>query len=179
VRTSLAALVFVWGCTSTDGISDDDDDGSTPAAIWPEAWAELEAGVIEICNAHRTFGATCGGTPMAGGLDHLELDPVLRGTARAHSVDMATRGFFDHDNPDGDGPFDRIEAAGFTGAQPWGENIAGGTGTAEAVMDQWMDSVGHCMNIMEPSFLVIGVGYDFDETSQLGHYWTQNFAGSH
>jgi uncharacterized protein YkwD len=32
---------------------------------------------------------------------------------------------------------------------------------------------------MEPSFLVIGVGYDFHEDAPLRHYWTQNFAGSH
>ena len=35
--------------------------------------------------------------------------------ARSHSLDMATRGFFSHDNPDGENPTLRAKRAGFTG----------------------------------------------------------------
>jgi uncharacterized protein YkwD len=35
--------------------------------------------------------------------------------ARAHSRDMRVRGFFSHDNPDGDTPTDRARKAGFSG----------------------------------------------------------------
>jgi uncharacterized protein YkwD len=47
--------------------------------------------------------------------------------ARKHSIDMGTRNFFDHVNPDGQDPFARMKAAGWnpTGAYAWGENIAG------------------------------------------------------
>ena len=35
--------------------------------------------------------------------------------ARAHSVDMRVRGFFSHDNPDGESPTDRARKAAFSG----------------------------------------------------------------
>lgn len=43
-----------------------------------------------------------------------ELDEVSV-IARAHSRDMRARGFFSHDNPDGDSPTDRARKAGFSG----------------------------------------------------------------
>jgi uncharacterized protein YkwD len=172
-------LGVVAGCSGDSGDATTDGGAPTVPEDWPAAWAAMEDEVVELCNVQRRFGATCGDTPMAGGLDLLESDEVLRGVARGHSLDMAVRGFFDHTNPDGDDPFDRIGAAGFTGDQPWGENIAAGSSTAADVVDQWMHSPGHCTNIMTPEFTVIGVGYDFEEDSEFRHYWTQNFAASH
>jgi len=37
--------------------------------------------------------------------------------ARAHSRDMQVRGFFSHDNPDGESPTDRAQKAGFSGLE--------------------------------------------------------------
>lgn len=47
----------------------------------------------------------------------LELREIgeLSAIARAHSRDMRLRGFFSHDNPDGDTPTDRARKAGFSG----------------------------------------------------------------
>jgi uncharacterized protein YkwD len=135
--------------------------------------------VLGLVNQNRWVGANCDGLHFVARRPPLEMDEVLRGVARAHSADMGERHFFDHDNPDHEDPFDRMENAGFTGAEPWGENIAAGSNTAEGVMDQWMNSEGHCKNIMLPDFAVIGIGYVFDPNSELKHYWTQNFAASH
>ncbi len=41
-------------------------------------------------------------------------DEIAR-VARTHSMDMATRGFFSHNNPDGEDPTARARKAGFTG----------------------------------------------------------------
>ena len=41
-------------------------------------------------------------------------DQIAR-VARAHSMDMATRGFFSHNNPDGEDPTARARKVGFTG----------------------------------------------------------------
>lgn len=153
--------------------------GTDATEDWPEAWAAFEAEVVELVNRERYVGATCGGSARPGGLPALEMDAVIRGTARDHSADMAARGFFDHRNPDGALPEDRMAADGFAGALPWGENIAAGAWDAPTVVQGWMDSPGHCANIMEPGFRVIGVGYVFEEDSDWGHYWTQVFAGSH
>src|SRR5437868_6621157 len=54
----------------------------------------------------------------------LAMNKILLGTARAHSQDMYTRKFFEHTNPDGKDPFERMAAAGYTNYTTEGENIA-------------------------------------------------------
>lgn len=176
-----SAGVDVWwlaaaGCGEEIEKSEPIDEAT---ADWEDPWAEFEDEVIKLVNRNRYVGATCGSDPMPGGLVPLESDEILRSVARLHSLDMAERDFFDHVNPDGEDPFDRIADSSFGGADPWGENIAFGAPTPEIVVDLWMESPGHCANIMLADFHVIGVGYYLDETDSSGHFWTQNFAGSH
>lgn len=172
-----------------DGIDDDDDglidcDDSDcalacgPTATWPDAWRTFEEAALAETNRYRAMGASCDGEAFAPA-PALEMDEVLLTAARLHSSDMGERGFFDHDNPDGLSPFDRIAAVGFEGASPWGENIAAGQTTPEEVVRGWMESPGHCRNIMNADYRVIGLGYAFVEGSPFGHYWTQKFGGSH
>lgn len=170
--------LWLAGCVGPTGEGDDETEPVDDTG-YPAEWAALEEAVLALVNQNRWVGANCDGLHFVARREALEMDETLRDVARAHSADMGARHFFDHDNPDREDPFDRIEEAGFTGAQPWGENIAGGSATAEGVMSQWMNSPGHCENIMQPDFKVIGIGYAFDADSELGHYWTQNFAGSH
>jgi uncharacterized protein YkwD len=172
-----ASVLWLWACAGQDPV--EDEPFSEATADWQDAWADYEDQVLDLVNERRFLGATCGGDPKAGGLEPLETDEVLRATARLHSQDMADRAFFEHVNPDGDDPFDRMANAGFEGAEPWGENIAAGAPTPEIVVQGWMDSPGHCENIMFPQFRVLGVGYYMDEDSDWVHYWTQNFAASH
>ena len=47
----------------------------------------------------------------------------------------------------------------------------------QAVVDGWMNSSGHCANIMNGSLHVIGVGYGKRTGSTYTHYWTQDFGG--
>jgi len=47
------------------------------------------------------------------GLSSLTFDPFLANIARSHSWDMVTRNFFDNKNPDGQGPKERGDAAGY------------------------------------------------------------------
>ena len=48
-----------------------------------------------------------------------------------------------------------------------------GQPTAQAVVDGWLKSEGHCRNIMNPSFRELGVGYATG--GSYGKYWVQNF----
>ncbi|MFF9144646.1 CAP domain-containing protein [Streptomyces sp. NPDC014861] len=116
--------------------------------------------VISLVNAERAK-AGCG---------PLTANATLARAAQGHSADMAARDYFDHTNPDGDGPGERVTAAGY----PWstyGENIAMGQTTAEQVMEGWMNSPGHRANILNCDFKEIGVGVHTDG----GPYWTQVF----
>jgi len=76
----------------------------------------------------------------------LALNRALTLAARAHNADMAARGFFAHDNPDGDSPSDRAQAAGY--ASGAGENIAAGQNDVFESHRGWLDSLGHRLNVL-------------------------------
>jgi len=56
-----------------------------------------------------------------------------------------------------------------------GENIAAGSATPEAVVDQWMHSMGHRANILNADYKELGVGYVYKSGTQYMHYWVQMF----
>lgn len=122
--------------------------------------------VLCIVNAERT----------ARGLNALAQDGALERAAQGHSEDMVTRGFFDHVGPDGRDAGGRIDAAGYA----WGayaENIAAGQSTPRRVMAAWMNSAGHCRNILDPGVTELGVGVAALAATLPGGAgtWTQNF----
>ncbi|MFI1768355.1 sigma-70 family RNA polymerase sigma factor [Streptomyces sp. NPDC020800] len=119
------------------------------------------AQVVALVNKERA-AAGCG--PLA---ENAQLDKAAQG----HSDDMAARNFFDHTNPDGADPGQRITAAGYRWST-YGENIARGQQTPQSVMDSWMNSPGHRANILNCSFKDIGVGV---HKGSGGPWWTQDF----
>ncbi len=145
-------------------------------AGFPAAWAALEEDVLARTNERRALGAVCGGRAMPPA-PPVAAHAALRSGARGHSRDMAQRDFFSHTTPEGAGPGERATRAGFSGSFV-GENIAAGQTDPARVMQAWLDSPGHCENLMDPSYKVLGVGYFHDAgPDPYGHYWTQNFGG--
>jgi len=49
-----------------------------------------------------------------------------------------------------------------------GENIAYGPKTADEVVQGWLDSPGHCANIMDPRFAEMGIAYAAGRASKRG-----------
>jgi uncharacterized protein YkwD len=130
--------------------------------------------VIALVNQRRAAGASCGGVaypPAAPITRH----PLLTTSARAHAKDMGDSGYFSHQSLDGRSPFDRMKQAGYSGST-MGENIAAGQTTPASVVQGWMQSSGHCKNIMNASYQDLGVGY-YLGTTGYKHYWVQNFGG--
>ncbi|MBN3525610.1 CAP domain-containing protein [Paenibacillus apiarius] len=105
------------------------------------------------------------------GKEPYEWDDVIADTARKHSTDMKSRNFFNHNNPDGKTPFDRIKKDGITYIAA-GENIAAGQTSAIFVHEDWMNSSKHRKNIMG-DYERLGVGVSFDGKSNV--FYTQNF----
>ncbi|WP_222930803.1 CAP domain-containing protein [Allochromatium palmeri] len=108
------------------------------------------------------------------GLHRLAWNDLLLASARGHSIDMATNGYFSHTGLDGRDSSDRISDAGYS----WNyaaENIAAGQTTPIEVVDAWMNSPGHRANILNSVVCDLGVGYTYDAGSYYRHYWTQNF----
>ena len=54
------------------------------------------------------------------------------------------------------------------------EMIAAGRGDPLDVTKQWLSSAGHCSQIFS-SFTFLGVGYFYDASANLRHYWTEIF----
>ena len=127
--------------------------------------ATLEQQVLELTNQHR---ATVGCDPLVG-------EARLAQAARAHSVNMADNNYMAHNDLQGRSPSQRITATGYD----WhltAENVAAGPPTAEAVVQQWLNSSGHRANIENCALTQIGVGHGHNPDARFGHYWTQKFA---
>ncbi len=133
----------------------------------------------------------------------LEYSKKLESIAHGHSEDMATRNFFDHDNPDGQGPSERGEDVGFNCHRDLGngwysegiaENIAqvyihdetiyytGGIPrytwlTEEQIADDiftgWKNSPGHNQNMLEKDYATEGIGIAIADDGEV--YATENF----
>jgi hypothetical protein len=90
------------------------------------------------------------------GLPALQADTGLAAVARAHSLDMATTGFFSHSSPTTGEMGDRLSVAGvdFRAA---GENIALNQDVRSA-HDALVQSAPHRENILNPEVTHLGVG---------------------
>ncbi|MFP8878596.1 MAG: CAP domain-containing protein [Myxococcota bacterium] len=85
-----------------------------------------------------------------------DLDQV----AAAHSVDMAQRGYFNHESPEGASPIDRIQTAGIDGMTLAAENL-GLTRESDptlAIVRSWLNSPDHRRNLLAPAMNSTGVG---------------------
>jgi uncharacterized protein YkwD len=90
----------------------------------------------------------------------LERRPELDAVARAHSEDMVKRGFFAHENPDGQHWWERLDRAGVSGFTLAGENVAQ-TDEADpnkAVFTGWQNSPAHRENLLARPFNATGIG---------------------
>lgn len=56
------------------------------------------------------------------------------------------------------------------------ENIAGGLSTPQDVMDGWMDSSGHRVNILNPDYKYMSVSLYKNAELSYEHYWVQMFS---
>ncbi len=124
------------------------------------SWTAAEVYLTELVNRARANPLAEGallGIDLAAGLtsqellrlipsEPLALNDLLTLAARAHSLDMAQRDFFDHVNPDGLDPTDRAEAQGYTGTA--GENIAAGYVNVDEAHAAWLVSLGHRRNVL-------------------------------
>ncbi len=104
----------------------------------------------------------------------LAANQKLINAVRGHSQDMIDRDFFDHDNPDGLGPRERMVAAGYL-PDWWGENIAYGYPSPSWFHSALFESPGHRTNILLDNFREVGVGLVYDEDYFDTLTGTENF----
>lgn len=132
-------------------------DGSLDADTWEILLAEA-----------RAQERQCGGDTYAAGRP-LTWNERLGAAAQAHSEDMVHMDQLSHEGSEGETLADRIGAAGYE-ARAWAENVAAGQPDATAVVAAWLDSPGHCANIMSADYTEFGAGVDRDASGT--RYWT-------
>lgn len=189
-ETGRAVLTVSGVETACDNGMDDDNDGVSDCddsdcflscedpADWPQPWVEYEREVLEETNRARAEARNCANDRFEPA-PPLEMDIYLTYSARLHARDMGINDYFEHTSLDGRSATDRMRQAGFMGASPTGENIAAGQNSPAEVVQAWIDSPGHCRNLMDPEYRVLGVGYSDGHEGQFSKFWVQNFGGSH
>lgn len=131
--------------------------------------------MLALVNQHRAVGATCGDRGSFPAVGALAWNNALVSASLVHSDDMVAGNFFSHTGSDGSNAGQRMTAAGYVW-RTWGENIAAGQRSVASVVGGWMNSPGHCANLMNANFRDIGVACVAGSSSNTyGTYWTQKF----
>lgn len=135
--------------------------------------AVIRQRALVLVNQARAKPRKCGSSsfgPAPPLIDAAALDQA----AQIQASDMATHNFFAHEGSDGSHPSDRISRVGYK----WravAENIAAGYREVDPVIQGWIDSPGHCANIMNPVYTQMGIAYAVNPKSEAGVYWSQTF----
>lgn len=140
-------------CATTNGPAQVSNNNASQSALSGNFTADLNA-----------FRAT-------KGLGSLQQDPKLMRAAQLHANDMAVRGYFSHQSPNGpngDNMGERLASAGCGGVAA-AENIAQGQTTEAEVFSGWQNSPGHRRNMLGPRYTEYGLG-------RSGNTWVQVFS---
>jgi serine protease len=119
----------------------------------PPAADRLPEQVLERFNRER----------VQRGLNAVAIEGRLTSAAGGHAAEMAARGVMSHTGADGSNPGQRISRAGYPWRR-WGEIVAMGQPTPEAVVTAWMNSSGHRAIILTPELTEVGI-------AKSGAYW--------
>ena len=146
----------------------------TPAPFsTPALSPELATRALQLVNDVRARGTHCG-DELFGPAPPVTLSGTLANVALGHASDMAEKNYFEHVDPAGQSPADRVRAVGYS-EKLVGENIAYGPKSVDEVVQGWLDSPGHCENIMDPRFVEMGIGLAPGHVKR-GLYWVQVLA---
>ncbi|MGQ1889335.1 CAP domain-containing protein [Thermophagus sp. OGC60D27] len=124
--------------------------------------------MLRLVNDARMTKRRCGGKKHEA-VPPLKWNDMLAQAAQKHADDMADNDFFDHIGTGKSTVVIRVEREGYQ----WrtvGENIAMGPRSVPEVVEGWLNSPGHCSNIMNGDFTEMGAA-----CSRNGKYWVQVF----
>lgn len=102
--------------------------------------------LVNLTNQNRT----------AKNIAELKVSPILEKAAQMKADDMAAKGYFAHNTPDGKTPWYWFDQAGYAYKYA-GENLAVNFEESIDVENAWMASRGHFLNIMNPKYTEIGI----------------------
>jgi uncharacterized protein YkwD len=129
------------------------------AAADSSEFASLEADLLARVNQFRTEHH------LITLVRRTDLDRV----ALAHSLDMAQRGYFSHESPEGQNPLERLQAYGVTDMALAAENLGKTTQSdpSARIVDSWIRSPAHRANLLAPALNFTGIGVARDSDGSL------------
>ena len=150
---------------------------------------------IRVPDLERLIHTSVNVQRQASDREPLVLDETLSNLARAHSEDMAKRGYFKHVNPEGQTPMKRLEQAGYNTCRLVGENIYQNNLYSRVITEKkrttydwnsmekiaattlkgWLDSPGHKEIILDKDYARTGIGVAIAADDKV--YITQIFCG--
>jgi len=154
---------------------------------------------LKAINDERDKKHNCGGQQM-GPSPHVSWSKELYLASAEHNYDMAKSNIIDKKHRGSNTQYDwtkvvqnlkhasyvqeRVENNGYTNWKGLTENLTAGyinkdsnkpINTPQRAVQQWLNSPGHCKNLMDPSVDEVGMAYLHDTSGTYNHYWTQNF----
>lgn len=190
VSIKFIAFILCFFCIAAVSEGREKDIASPPPSGRSVSPGRLEKKIHSLINRER----------IKRGLRVLSWNETLHGIARKYSEDMARRGFFSHEDPEGRTFRDRYKTAGFQCRISRGDKVFLGAENisqdnlreaaffqdgkvsysyktedriARSVVKRWMRSEGHRRNILTPYFSREGVGVAIARDGRV--YVTEDF----
>lgn len=123
--------------------------------------------LIDLHNDARQHGVSCQSLSKRKA-PPLAWNAQLELAAQKHSEDMYRQKYLSHINQANQNPGDRISAAGYQW-RSYAENIAQGVYTDATAFELWLNSPGHCKNLINENYTEMGA-------AQVNGYWTAIYA---
>lgn len=182
------SIIAMTGCGGGSG--DDGDPGDirksypdvkvAPYPAPPISEAQ-KAEFLNAVNAARSQEHSCGQYGVMPPAPPLAWSDILYRAAAEHSFDMASTGIMTHDGSGSETDWTMMQSKLDHKSSPTergiangakhgiGENVARGYSTTTAVIQAWLNSPGHCRQMMDPNNKSIGM-------ARTGSFWTQAFS---
>lgn len=130
----------------------------------------IEKKMVTLINNARSLKRKCGLKAFTPA-DPVKWNSTLVKASLNHSRDMAKHDFLSHTGSKGSSAGERVKKVGYAWKSV-GENISAGSETCEKVVADWLNSPGHCKNIMNSNFTEVGAACFRNPSSKYGTYWT-------
>ncbi|UQI39296.1 CAP domain-containing protein [Vreelandella venusta] len=162
---SAIALMLIG--SGTQAVGDSQGDSTNSACGLTEQQQEM----LRLVNGARNNSRQCGDQAFPAA-SPLTWSCQLEAAAAMHASDMANNDYVSHTDANGAGIEQRANQHGYTW-QALGENIAAGHTSAAAVVNGWLESPGHCRNMMNGTFTEMGMAKASHADSRYTTFWTQ------
>ena len=135
--------------------------------------------VLRRINAVRARGAVCGSAGLVAAAGALRWNVGLASAAAAQADSMAARHKMSHRDAQDRGLAARLTAHGYRFSSA-AENVAVGYASIDTVVDAWLVSETHCVNLMKPAAVELGLACSdatHDGEAAVARYWDLVLAG--